>query len=424
MRWWLREFRQCSLATKMMCENNHRTVYGIDLGSSYSAIAFVSEDGRAEVVSNVEGDRITASAVFVEPDRVAGKRNVVVGKVAKEFASTDPDHFIDFVKPHMGDVAWKREIEGITWTPEMVSAAILRKLVQGVECRGENVQDVVITCPAGFSSAQRQATIAAGKLAGLNVVGLIDDTTAVALSYSKTFPEKSKTVMVYDLGGSAFEVAVVKVCGGKVEVVSSGGSLHLGGKDWDDVVARHLAEKFAAENNVLEADLLNDQETFTCLRIKAECMKMAFSHHSTYVQKIWHGNISAEVEVARDTFEKLTKPLLDETEKLTHEVMNLAQEKGVTRFDAFLLEGGAARMPQVWKMAEESFGALIERASIRWMGAESVVKGAAICGASIASHNGYDVNPDEDLNGVMATGVLTPEQIEESMQWICDLEVE
>ena len=138
-----------------MCEKNHRTVYGIDLGSSYSAIAFVNEDGWAEVVSNVEGDRTTASAVFVEPDEVAGKRSVVVGKVAKELASTDPDHFIDFVKPHMGDAAWRREIEGITWTSEMVSAAILRKLVQGVECRGEKVQDVVITCPAGFSSAQR-----------------------------------------------------------------------------------------------------------------------------------------------------------------------------------------------------------------------------------------------------------------------------
>jgi len=408
----------------MMCVNNHGTVYGIDLGSSYSAIAFVNEDGWAEVVSNVEGDRITASAVFVEPDEMAGKRSVVVGKVAKELASTDPDHFIDFAKPHMGDVVWKREIEGITWTPEMVSAAILRKLVQGVECRGENVQDVVITCPAGFSSAQRQATIAAGKLAGLNVVGLIDETTATALEYARNNSPEAKTVVVYNLGGQSFDVAVVKICGGKVEVVSSGGSLHLGGKDWDDVLARHLAEKFAAEKNVLEEDLLNDQETFTCLRIKAECMKMAFSHHSTFVQKIWHGNISAQVEIDRDKFEELTKPLLDETEKLTREVMNLAQEKGVTRFDAFLLEGGAARMPQVRKMAEESFGALIERASIRWMGAESVVKGAAIYGASIASHNGYDVNPYENLNGLMATGTLTIEQIEESKQINCDLEVE
>jgi molecular chaperone DnaK (HSP70) len=399
-------------------------VYGIDLGSAYSAIAFVDEEVRARVVSNVEGDRITASAVFVEPDAVAGKRSVVVGKVAKELASTDPDHFIDFVKPHMGDVAWKREIEGITWTPEKVSAAILRKLVQGVECCGEKVQDVVITCPAGFSSAQRQATITAGKLAGLNVVGLIDETTATALVYARNNSPEAKTAVVYNLGGQSFDVAVVKVCGGKVEVVSSGGSLHLGGKDWDDVVARHLAEKFAAEKNVVEADLLNDQETFTCLRIKAECVKMAFSHHSTFVQKIWHGNISAQVEIDRDKFEELTKPLLDKTEKITHEVMSLAQEKGVTRFDAFLLEGGAARLPQVWKMVEESFGTLIERASIRWMGAESVVKGAAIYGTSIASHNGSDVNPDEDINGVMATGVLTPEQIEESKQLICDLGVE
>lgn len=407
-----------------MTTRRDNLVCGIDLGAAYSAIAFVNEDGWAEVVSNVEGDRVTASAVFVEPDEMAGKRSVVVGKVAKELASTDPDHFIDFVKPHMGDVAWKREIEGITWTPEMVSAAIVRKLVQGVEYCGEKVHDVVITCPVGFSSAQRQATITAGKLAGLNVVGLIDETTATALEYARNKSPEVKTVVVYNLGAQSFDVAVVKVGGGKVEVVCSGGILHLGGKDWDDVLARHLAEKFAAEKNVLEEDLLNDQETFTCLRIKAECMKMAFSHHSTFVQKIWHGNISAQVEIARDTFEKLTKPLLDETEKLTREVMNLAQEKGVTRFDVFLVEGGAARMPQVQKMAEKSFGALVDGASIRWMGTESVVKGAAIYGASIASHNGSDFNPDEDLNGFMATGMLTPGQIEESKQLICDLEVE
>ena len=133
--------------------------YGIDLGAAYSAIALVNEGGFAEVFPNTEGDRITASAVFVEPDEVLGKRNVVVGRIAKELASTDPDHFIDFVKPYMGDVAWKREIEGVAWTPEMVSAAILRKIVQGVECYSDKVQDVVIACPVGFSFAQISSAI-------------------------------------------------------------------------------------------------------------------------------------------------------------------------------------------------------------------------------------------------------------------------
>ena len=403
---------------------NGKVVYGIDLGAAYSAISLVNDEGRSEVVSNFEGDRITASAVFVEPNEVSGKRNVVVGRIAKELASTDSDHFIDFVKSHMGDTAWKREIEGIIWTPEMVSAAILRKLVQGVECYGDKVQEVVIACPVGFSFAQRQATITAGKLAGLNVVGLIDETTATALEYARDKAPEAKTVVVYNLGAQSFDVAVVKVWRGKVEVVSSGGSLHLGGKYWDDALVRHLAEKFAAENNVPESDLLSNLETFTCLRINAERMKMTFSHRPTVVQKVWHGNIAAQVEVTRDKFEELTKPLLDETEKLTRKVMDLAQEKGVTRFDVFLLEGGAARMPQVWKMVEASFGELIEGNSIRWMGAESVVKGAAIYGASIASCNGSNINPDEIFNDLMATGVLTPKQIEESKQMICDLEVE
>ena len=264
-----------------MTTRRDNMVYGIDLGAAYSAIAFVNEDGRAGVVSNMDGDRMTASAVFVEPDEVAGKRNVVVGRVAKELASIDPDRFIDFVKPHMGDAAWKREIEGIIWTPEMASAAILRKLVQGVECCGEKVQDVVIACPVGFSFEQRQATITAGKLAGLNVVGLIDETTATALEYARDKAPEAKTVVVYNLGAQSFDVAVVKVWCGKVEVVSSGGSLHLGGKYWDDALVRHLAEKFARANNVPESDLLNNLETFTCLRINAERMKMAFSHRPT-----------------------------------------------------------------------------------------------------------------------------------------------
>ena len=142
---------------------NAQKVYGIDLGSTYSAIAAVNEEGQAEIVPNADGDRKTASAVFFEPSDEQCKPNVIVGQVAKEVSCTDPEHFVDFVKCHMGDSCWNREIEGISWTPEMISAAIIKKLVKGVEYRDaidavEQVKDVVITCPAYFNDAQRCAT--------------------------------------------------------------------------------------------------------------------------------------------------------------------------------------------------------------------------------------------------------------------------
>ena len=414
-----------------MCEKNHRTVYGIDLGSSYSAIAFVNEDGWAEVVSNVEGDRITASAVFVEPDEMAGKRSVVVGKVAKELASTDPDHFIDFVKPHMGDVAWKREIERITWTPEMVSAAIVRKLVQGVEYCGEKVHDVVITCPVGFSSAQRQATITAGKLAGLNVVGLIDDTTAVALSYSKTFPEKSKTVMVYDLGGSAFEVAVVNINKGSIEVVCSGGNSHLGGKDWDDALARYLAGKFAKENNVPESYLWADLETSTELRIGAERTKCFLTRRPEAAQKIFYSGIKSHVKVTKETFEILTKPLLYETVALTEKMLNVAAEKGVTNIDECLLAGGSSRMPQIREMIVARFGSRIGKEPYFYDDGGTVVKGAAIYGygknvsrlAQDRVGGGSSETEEFDMVAGVCKDLLTPAKIENAKKIMSNMEI-
>ena len=365
----------------MSDEIKAKKVYGIDLGTTYSAIAVVDDTNNANIIPNVEGDRITASAVFFEPTGETGKPNVIVGKTAKENANTDPDHFVDFVKPHMGSTDWKREIEGIEWTPEKISAKILEKLVKGVEQSGEKVEDVVITCPAYFNDAQRRATEAAGQIAGLNVLAVINEPTAAALHYGLNNATGEQTAVVYDLGGGTFDVTVVKIAENNIEVVCSDGNHKLGGKDWDAKIAQYLAEKFAEENGVSADDLLNDPETSTELRIGAEIVKQTLTLRPKATRKVTYNGVSSRIEMDRETFDALTKPLLDETEALTEKMMKFAEENGVTKFDEFLMVGGSTRMLQVEEMVKAKFGPRIANEPRKHDVDEAVAKGAAVYGS-------------------------------------------
>lgn len=378
-------------------EAKTKKVYGIDLGTTYSAIAVVDDTNNAIVIPNTEGDRITASAVFFEPGDEAGKPNVIVGKIAKENANTDPEHFVDFVKPHMGSTEWKREIEGIEWTPEMISAQILKKLVKGVEQTGEKVEDVIITCPAYFNDAQRRATKAAGEIAGLKVLDVINEPTAAALHYGLKASE-AQTAVVYDLGGGTFDVTVVQIdAEGNIKVICSDGNHNLGGKNWDAKVAQYLAEKFAEENGCSAEDLLNDPETSTELRIGAEIVKQTLTQRPKATRKVSHSGSSSRIEMDRETFDALTKPLLDETELLTEKMMSLAAEKGVEKFDEFLLVGGSTRMPQVLEMVKAKFGPRVANEPRQHDVDEAVAKGAALYGSIKADEFSLpgERNPDE-----------------------------
>ena len=365
----------------MSDEIKAKKVYGIDLGTTYSAIAVVDDTNNANIIPNVEGDRITASAVFFEPTGESGKPNVIVGKTAKENANTDPDHFVDFVKPHMGSTDWKREIEGIEWTPEMISAEILKKLAKGVEQTGAKIEDVVITCPAYFNDAQRRATEAAGQIAGLNVLAVINEPTAAALHYGLNNATGEQTAIVYDLGGGTFDVTVVKIAENNIEVVCSDGNHKLGGRDWDTKIAQYLAEKFAEENGVSADDLLNDPETSTELRIGAEIVKQTLTLRPKATRKVTYNGVSSRIEMDRETFDALTKPLLDETEALTEKMMAQAAEKGVSKFDEFLMVGGSTRMLQVEDMVKAKFGPRIANEPRKHDVDEAVAKGAALYGA-------------------------------------------
>ena len=381
----------------MSDEIKAKKVYGIDLGTTYSAIAVVDDTGKAEVVKNMEGDPTTPSAIFFEAGDEVGKPTAIVGKVAKAQAGTDPERFVDFVKPHMGETDTKDEngaiithkttwtIEGITWTPEMISAEILKKLVKGVEITGEKVEDVVITCPAYFNDAQRRATSDAGKIAGLNVLAIINEPTAAALHYGLNKDCGNQTVIVYDLGGGTFDVTVVKISAGEIEVVCSDGDHNLGGKNWDEKLVEHLAKKFAEENGVSVDELTSDPETKTDLRIAAEVVKTTLSQRQKITQKVNHAGASVRIEVTRETFNSLTKPLLDQTEEITQRMINMARSKGVTQFDKFLLVGGSTKMPQVMEMVKEKFGSVVSSEPMLHDPDEAVAKGAALYGTIMAT---------------------------------------
>ena len=382
----------------MSDEIKAKKVYGIDLGTTYSAIAVVDDTNNAAIIPNTEGERITPSAVFFESTGEDGKPNVIVGKIAKENANTDPDHFVDFVKPHMGSTEWKREIEGIEWTPEMISAQILKKLVKGVEQTGEKVEDVVITCPAYFNNEQRLATANAGKMAKLNVLAVINEPTAAALHYGLNRASEAQTAVVYDLGGGTFDVTVVKIAAnGDIEVICSDGNHNLGGKNWDAKIAQYLAEKFAEENGCSADDLLNDPETSTELRIGSEIVKQTLSQRPKATRKVSHGGASSRIEMDRETFEALTKPLLDETEQLTESMMALATEKGIEKFDEFLLVGGSTRMPQVIEMVKAKFGSRVANEPRQHDVDEAVAKGAALYGSIKTITIGPDPYPPNPI---------------------------
>ena len=381
----------------MSDEIKAKKVYGIDLGTTYSAIAVVDDTGKAEVVKNMEGDPTTPSAIFFEAGDEVGKPTAIVGKVAKAQAGTDPERFVDFVKPHMGNTDTKDEngaiithkttwtIAGIPWTPEMISAEILKKLVKGVEITGEKVEDVVITCPAYFNDAQRRATSDAGKIAGLNVLAIINEPTAAALHYGLNKDCGNQTVIVYDLGGGTFDVTVVKISAGEIEVVCSDGDHNLGGKNWDEKLVEHLAKKFAEENGVSVDELTSDPETKTDLRIAAEVVKTTLSQRQKITQKVNHAGASVRIEVTRETFNSLTKPLLDQTEEITQRMIDMARSKGVTQFDKFLLVGGSTKMPQVMEMVKEKFGSVVSSEPMLHDPDEAVAKGAALYGTIMAT---------------------------------------
>ncbi|MDQ3615430.1 MAG: molecular chaperone DnaK [Actinomycetota bacterium] len=324
---------------------------GIDLGTTNSVVA-VLEGGEPTVIANAEGSRTTPSVVAF-----AKSGEVLVGEVAKRQAVTNVDRTIRSVKRQMGS-DWKTQIDDKSFTPQQISAFVLQKLKRDAEAYlGETVTDAVITVPAYFSDAQRQATKEAGEIAGLNVSRIVNEPTAAALAYGLD-KESDQTILVFDLGGGTFDVSLLEIGEGVVEVKATSGDNHLGGDDWDTRLVEWMVKKFKASNNV---DLGVDKIARQRLQESAEKAKIELSSssetaiHLPYITHSESGPLHFEEKLTRAEFQKLTADLLDRTKSPFKQVLKDAGQD-VSKIDHVILVGGSTRMPAVAETVKELLG--------------------------------------------------------------------
>ena len=359
-------------------------VFGIDLGTTYSCIAYIDEYGKPVVLKNSDGDLTTPSVVMVETEG-----NVIVGSEAKRSLEIDPDRTVQFIKRKMGKEDDTFTLNGREYSAPELSAYILEKLVndaneelrqQGVIENGEEIKDVVITCPAYFGMQEREATKTAGEIAGLNVIDIINEPTAAAISYGAMGSEKNETVLVYDLGGGTFDITVMNINGNEISVVCTGGDDTLGGKNWDEALIDYLVERYQEEFGDDE-DPTDQDEALANLYGQVETWKKALTAREkvNVVVSGESGNRHKEV-LTREQYDEITKNLLTRTKNLLDDVLRTAEKSGypLEKIDKVLLVGGSSRMPQVAKMIAEEYHVIPTLQDPD----EAVAKGAAVYGTN------------------------------------------
>ncbi len=325
-------------------------VYGIDLGTTYSCIACVDEHGKPVVIANNEGSSTTPSVVYFETSD-----NIVVGKAAKDYAALYRDRVASTIKRVMGDPLYIFSCHGRDYRPQEISSFILKKLVNDAKQQtGEEVKDVVITCPAYFGVNQKEATKQAGEIAGLNVLYVIPEPTAAAIAYGME-QEKDQIILVYDLGGGTFDITLIEIKGGNVRAISTGGDDKLGGKDWDDIVVNYLMTSFASEKGASVEEMMNDEEFYQELLKRAEEIKVGLSTKMEHIESVNFRGERVKVTITREKFNEITNSLLERTILLTEEMIGRARKSGNEKIDRILLVGGSTYMPQVMERLK-SFG--------------------------------------------------------------------
>ncbi|MET8561679.1 molecular chaperone DnaK [Streptomyces flaveolus] len=323
---------------------------GIDLGTTNSVVS-VLEGGEPTVITNAEGARTTPSVVAF-----AKNGEVLVGEVAKRQAVTNVDRTIRSVKRHMG-TDWKIQLDGKDFNPQQISAFILQKLKRDAEAYlGEKVTDAVITVPAYFNDSERQATKEAGEIAGLNVLRIVNEPTAAALAYG--LDKDDQTILVFDLGGGTFDVSLLEIGDGVVEVKATNGDNHLGGDDWDQRVVDYLVKQFQSGHGV---DLSKDKMALQRLREAAEKAKIELSSSTEtsinlpYITASAEGPLHLDEKLTRAQFQQLTADLLERCKTPFH---NVIKDAGISinEIDHVVLVGGSTRMPAVAELVKELTG--------------------------------------------------------------------
>ena len=381
-------------------------IIGIDLGTTNSCVA-VLEGGEPKVIVNPEGDRTTPSVV------ASKKGEILVGVTAKRQAVTNPENTISSIKRHMG-TDYKVEMDGKKYTPEEISAKILMKLKADAEAYlGEKVTKAVITVPAYFNDAQRQATKNAGKIAGLEVERIINEPTAASLAYGLDKQDKQETVLVYDLGGGTFDVSILELGDGVFEVKSTSGNNHLGGDDFDKCIMDYLVSEFKKENGV---DLSKDKMAMQRIKDAAEKAKKDLSGMSTtninlpFITQTESGPVHMDINLTKAKFEDLCRDLFDSTLEPVRKALKDANLKA-SDIDEVILVGGSTRIPYIQELVKKELG---KEPNKSVNPDEVVAMGAAIQGGVLTGEVNdlvlLDVTPlslgIETLGGVMT--VLIP----------------
>ncbi|MFO8066367.1 MAG: Hsp70 family protein [Bacteroidales bacterium] len=363
-----------------------KIILGIDLGTTYSAVAYVDEYGEAKIIPNDDNERITPSVVYFE-----NEDNIVVGQGAKDEMEMSPEKVVAFVKREMGkrkeDVRINEltgdhnpyNIYGRMYSPEEISAFILKSLKKDAEnyFQGKEVKDAVITVPAYFSDSEKKSTKDAGEMAGFNVLQVINEPTAAAISYGLTKEgNNSQKVMVFDLGGGTFDVTILDIIETngtkKIDIINTDGDHRLGGKDWDDAIIEFISEKFIDEHG---EDPRDNIETLNDLRLKAEKAKKDLSKKDSSRILIQTEENSLRVEITRDDFNEITEGLMSSVETLCNSALidaNLSWDD----IDNILLAGGSTRMPMVQELLKKLSGKEIRTDLVN--PDECVAMGAAI----------------------------------------------
>ena len=353
------------------------SIYGVDFGNSKACIATFDSNGNPIVIPNLAdaSDELAAVVYFENED------NVIVGSFAKDMVETDGERVVQFVKREIGKPnAHTYEFDGKTYTPVEISALILGRLKQMVEEQGGSVDDVVITCPAYFGLEERNATKKAGELAGMNVLGLIDEPSAAALSYCARQFRNGCTVLVYDLGGVTFDVTIVKMSlvidadGNEVQklnIIATGGNDELGGKDWDDKLFDHILQACCDENGLTTDEI--DVETRQLIRSRVETTKKKLSNVVRAKVRINVDDDLTSINISREEFESLTSDKVAQTMACVEDTL---QRAGNIEIDAVLLVGGSARMPMIRNAVEARFPGKVQIEDPE----HAAAIGAAICG--------------------------------------------
>ncbi|WP_040797333.1 Hsp70 family protein [Nocardia higoensis] len=335
-------------------------VYGIDLGTTNSAIARIDADGRPEVLIGMNGEPTVPSVVLF-----ASAFDHLVGEGARRQARLDPEHVCALVKRRMGDADWRFTAHGQMWSAPAVSALILKSLAADAEFSGgEPVRRAVITVPAYFGDEERKATIQAGTYAGFDVAGVLSEPIAAAFSYGFGKLDGSidigksgarETVLVYDLGGGTFDATVIELADRRISVLAVEGDHQLGGADWDERIALQLSQRFCAEHPDAE-DPLDDSAGSQMLVLAAERAKHDLSDAESTEVVVAHDGRRSVITLTRAELEAMTGSLMRRTVDLTRDCLAEAAKRGVAQVDRLLLVGGSSRMPMVARALLEEFG--------------------------------------------------------------------